>query len=147
MIHGTRYSPSTCSCRTVSCTSSSSRASLRSSAGSYHSNHLYLLHRANQTCSVEELAKKKGVSMAKVSMAWVLSKPGVSAPIIGTTNLKNLEDALGALLSLFSIRDVCADIETSDCRRARGEADGGGDQVPRGAVPAYEHHRPLLSLS
>ncbi|EIW61086.1 Aldo/keto reductase [Trametes versicolor FP-101664 SS1] len=46
---------------------------------------------------VEELAKKKGVSMAKISMAWVLSKPGVSAPIIGTTNLKNLEDALGGL--------------------------------------------------
>ena len=46
-------------------------------------------------CSVEELAKKKGVSMAQISTAWVLSKPGVTAPIIGTTSLKNLEDILG----------------------------------------------------
>ncbi|KAH9899234.1 Aldo/keto reductase [Cubamyces lactineus] len=46
---------------------------------------------------VEELAKKKGVSMAQISTAWVLSKPGVTAPIIGTTSLKNLEDILGAL--------------------------------------------------
>ncbi len=61
---------------------------------------LYSLRSADSLCSVEELAKKKGVSMAKISMAWVLSKPGVSAPIIGTTNLKNLEDALGALCSL-----------------------------------------------
>ncbi|CDO77777.1 hypothetical protein BN946_scf185041.g9 [Trametes cinnabarina] len=46
---------------------------------------------------VEELAKKKGVSMAQIAMAWILSKPGVTAPIIGTTSLKNLEDSICAL--------------------------------------------------
>ncbi|EIW61081.1 Aldo/keto reductase [Trametes versicolor FP-101664 SS1] len=46
---------------------------------------------------VEELAKKKSVSMAQVSIAWMLSKDGVSAPIVGSTNLKNLEDIIGAL--------------------------------------------------
>ncbi|KAI9066915.1 Aldo/keto reductase [Trametes sanguinea] len=46
---------------------------------------------------VEEIANKKGVSMAQVSLAWIMSKPGVTAPIIGTTSLKNLEDILGAL--------------------------------------------------
>ncbi|KAI0355232.1 Aldo/keto reductase [Trametes cingulata] len=46
---------------------------------------------------VEELAKKKGVSMAQLSLAWIMSKPGVTAPIIGTTNLSNLEDILGSL--------------------------------------------------
>ncbi|CDO77778.1 hypothetical protein BN946_scf185041.g10 [Trametes cinnabarina] len=46
---------------------------------------------------VEELSKKKGVSMAQISIAWILSKPGVTAPIIGTTSLKNLEDILGGL--------------------------------------------------
>ena len=29
-------------------------------------------------CSVEELAKKKGVSMAQISIAWSLSKDGTS---------------------------------------------------------------------
>ncbi|KAI0789331.1 aryl-alcohol dehydrogenase [Abortiporus biennis] len=43
---------------------------------------------------VEELSKKKGISMAQVAIAWVLSKEGVTAPIVGTTSLKNLEDIL-----------------------------------------------------
>ncbi|PIL33259.1 transporter [Ganoderma sinense ZZ0214-1] len=47
--------------------------------------------------SVEELAKKKGVSMAQISMAWVLAKPHVAAPIVGTTSLANLEDILASL--------------------------------------------------
>ena len=34
--------------------------------------------------------------MAQISLAWMLSKPGVTAPIIGTTSLKNLEDIIGA---------------------------------------------------
>ncbi|OCH87251.1 Aldo/keto reductase, partial [Obba rivulosa] len=46
---------------------------------------------------VEELAKKKGVSMAQISIAWSLSKDGVTAPIVGTTSLKNLEDIIGAV--------------------------------------------------
>lgn len=33
--------------------------------------------------------------MAQIATAWILSKPGVTAPIIGTTTLKNLEDILG----------------------------------------------------
>ena len=36
--------------------------------------------------------------MAQISLAWILSKPGVSAPIIGTTKLSNLEDILGESL-------------------------------------------------
>ncbi|KAI0072179.1 aryl-alcohol dehydrogenase [Panus rudis PR-1116 ss-1] len=43
---------------------------------------------------VEELSKKKGISMAQVAIAWVLSKEGVTAPIVGTTSLQNLEDIL-----------------------------------------------------
>ncbi|KAH9830913.1 aryl-alcohol dehydrogenase [Rhodofomes roseus] len=46
---------------------------------------------------VAELAEKKGVSMAQVALGWSLSKDDVTAPIIGTTSLKNLEDILGAL--------------------------------------------------
>ncbi|OJT07162.1 hypothetical protein TRAPUB_1977 [Trametes pubescens] len=46
---------------------------------------------------VEELSKKKSASMAQIATAWILAKPGVTAPIIGTTSLKNLEDILGAL--------------------------------------------------
>ena len=44
---------------------------------------------------IEEIAKKKGVSMAQISLAWTLVKEPVAAPIIGTTSLQNLEDILG----------------------------------------------------
>lgn len=47
--------------------------------------------------SVEQLAKQNNVSMAQIALAWVMAKPGVTAPIVGTTSLENLEDLLGAL--------------------------------------------------
>ncbi|KAI0083597.1 aryl-alcohol dehydrogenase [Irpex rosettiformis] len=46
---------------------------------------------------VEAIAKAKGITMAQVALAWILSKDGVSAPIVGTTNLDNLKDILGGL--------------------------------------------------
>ncbi|EED80642.1 predicted protein [Postia placenta Mad-698-R] len=50
---------------------------------------------------VEELSKKKGVSMAQIFIAWSLSKDVVAAPIVGTTSLANLKDIIeGALLQL-----------------------------------------------
>ncbi|KAF8803249.1 Aldo/keto reductase [Phlegmacium glaucopus] len=46
---------------------------------------------------VEKIAKAKGVSMAQLSLAWIMSRDGVSAPIVGTTSLENLYDLLGAV--------------------------------------------------
>ena len=54
-------------------------------------------HTGRPSCRVEEIAKKRGITMAQVAVAWVLSKDGVTAPIVGTTNLDNLKDILGAL--------------------------------------------------
>jgi aryl-alcohol dehydrogenase-like predicted oxidoreductase len=45
----------------------------------------------------EELAKKKGVSMAQIALAWTLHKDGVAAPIVGTTSLDNLKDLIAAV--------------------------------------------------
>ncbi|HET7657655.1 MAG TPA: aldo/keto reductase [Bacillales bacterium] len=46
---------------------------------------------------VAEVADNRGVPMAQVALAWVLQKEEVSAPIIGTTKMHYLEDALAAL--------------------------------------------------
>lgn len=46
---------------------------------------------------VEEIAKKRGISMAQVSVAWCLAKDFITAPIIGTTKLQNLEDCIKAI--------------------------------------------------
>jgi aryl-alcohol dehydrogenase-like predicted oxidoreductase len=45
---------------------------------------------------VGEVAKKRGVPMARVGLAWMLSKPFVTSPIIGATKPKHLEDAVAA---------------------------------------------------
>lgn len=46
---------------------------------------------------VEELAEQKGVKMAQIALAWLLHKDTVDAPIIGTTSVKHLEEAVEAL--------------------------------------------------
>jgi aryl-alcohol dehydrogenase-like predicted oxidoreductase len=45
---------------------------------------------------VVELARERDVKPAQIALAWVLAKPGVTAPIIGATKLSHLEDALAA---------------------------------------------------
>ncbi|KAK0457463.1 aryl-alcohol dehydrogenase [Desarmillaria tabescens] len=46
---------------------------------------------------VEEIAKRRGISMAQVAVAYSMGKEGISAPIVGTTSLANLEDLIGAI--------------------------------------------------
>jgi aryl-alcohol dehydrogenase-like predicted oxidoreductase len=35
--------------------------------------------------------------MSQVALAWLIARPGVTAPIIGATKLSHLESAIGAL--------------------------------------------------
>ena len=46
---------------------------------------------------VTEIAAQREVKPAQVALAWILSKPAVSAPIIGASKPYQLEDAIGAL--------------------------------------------------
>ena len=43
------------------------------------------------------VAAARGVSPAEVALAWLLAKPGVTAPIVGATKLEHLETAVKAL--------------------------------------------------
>jgi aryl-alcohol dehydrogenase-like predicted oxidoreductase len=45
---------------------------------------------------VNEVAAARGVSAAQVALAWLLHRPGVTAPIVGATKVSHLEDALAA---------------------------------------------------
>jgi aryl-alcohol dehydrogenase-like predicted oxidoreductase len=42
------------------------------------------------------VAGEQGVAPAQLALAWLLHKPGVTAPIVGATKLEHLEDALAA---------------------------------------------------
>jgi 1-deoxyxylulose-5-phosphate synthase len=45
---------------------------------------------------VAQVAAERDVPSAQVALAWLLHRPGVTAPIIGATRLGHLEDALAA---------------------------------------------------
>jgi aryl-alcohol dehydrogenase-like predicted oxidoreductase len=52
---------------------------------------------------VGEVAAARGVSSAQIALAWLLHKPGVTAPIVGATKVKHLDEALaGQELTLSS---------------------------------------------
>jgi len=45
---------------------------------------------------VVEVATERGAPPAQVALAWLLHKPGVTAPIVGATKPGHIEDALAA---------------------------------------------------
>ena len=46
---------------------------------------------------VAEVASARGIPRAQVAMAWLLGRPGVTAPIVGVTRASHLDDAVAAL--------------------------------------------------
>jgi len=61
--------------------------------------------------AVRAVAAERGVPAAQVALAWLLHKPGVTAPIVGATKLAHLEDAL-----------VAVDLRLGDAELAKLEA-------------------------
>jgi aryl-alcohol dehydrogenase-like predicted oxidoreductase len=47
--------------------------------------------------AIQEVAEGRGVPMARVALAWVLSKPVVSCPVVGATKPHHLRDAVAAV--------------------------------------------------
>jgi 1-deoxyxylulose-5-phosphate synthase len=55
---------------------------------------------------VAEIAAQKEVTMAQIALAWLLHKEWVDAPIIGTTSVEHLEQAVEALDISLSSSDI-----------------------------------------
>jgi aryl-alcohol dehydrogenase-like predicted oxidoreductase len=45
---------------------------------------------------VETLADGRGLKPAQVALAWMLHKPGITAPIVGASKMYQLEEAIAA---------------------------------------------------
>ncbi|WP_181707784.1 aldo/keto reductase [Chthonobacter rhizosphaerae] len=58
--------------------------------------------------AVGKVAESRGLGRAQVALAWLLAKPGVTAPIIGATKMSHLDDALSALGVTLSAEDIAA---------------------------------------
>jgi 1-deoxyxylulose-5-phosphate synthase len=57
---------------------------------------------------VGELAAKRGVSNAQIALAWLLHKPGVTAPIVGASKMQQLEEAVAAIDVQLSEAEIAA---------------------------------------
>ena len=53
-----------------------------------------------------EVAGERGLPPAQVALAWLLHKPGVTAPIVGATKPGHLEDALAATDVVLSPEEI-----------------------------------------
>jgi aryl-alcohol dehydrogenase-like predicted oxidoreductase len=56
--------------------------------------------------AVAAVAEPRGIARAQVALAWVLSKPVVTAPIVGVTKPGQLDDALAALTVTLSPEEI-----------------------------------------
>ena len=56
--------------------------------------------------NLEKFAKQRGISMAQASLAWMLSKPFLTAPIVGTTAVKHVEEAVAALDIELTVEEI-----------------------------------------
>ena len=43
-----------------------------------------------------EIARNRGVKPAQIAMAWLLGKPGVTAPVVGVTSVEHIEEAVAS---------------------------------------------------
>lgn len=60
--------------------------------------------------AVAAIADERGVTRAQVALAWLLRQPGVTAPIVGATKPKHLDDAV-ASVDLRLSDDECKRLE------------------------------------
>ncbi len=61
--------------------------------------------------AVEKVARARGVVPAQVALAWLLQRPGVTAPIVGATKPHHLTDAVAALSLMLTTAEI-AELES-----------------------------------
>ncbi len=58
--------------------------------------------------AVAAVAKARGIPRAQVALAWVLQKPGITAPIVGASKMGHLDDAVAALKVKLTAEEIAA---------------------------------------
>jgi aryl-alcohol dehydrogenase-like predicted oxidoreductase len=86
------------------------RVTTRADSDAY-ADQLYVEEDFDVVDAVRALAAERGLSPAQIALAWVLRQRAVSAPIVGATRLRHLEEAIAAV-----------DVVLSDDEAARLEA-------------------------
>ncbi len=56
--------------------------------------------------ALDTLAARRGLPHAQLALAWLLHKPGVTAPIVGASKARHLDDAVAALSIQLSTEEI-----------------------------------------
>ncbi len=70
--------------------------------------------------TVNEIAQGRGVTAAQVALAWLLHQPVVTAPIVGASKMKHLDDAIAAVEVKLTEDEVKALSKGYQTRRIMG---------------------------
>jgi aryl-alcohol dehydrogenase-like predicted oxidoreductase len=62
----------------------------------------------NVVDTLGKVADQRGIPQAQVALAWLLSRPGVTSPIVGATKPHHLEDAVAALRIQLTKEEIAA---------------------------------------
>ena len=83
---------------------------------------------------VESLASAKGVTLAQLSLAWVINQGADVFPIPGTTNLKHLEDNVNASNIMLTTEEA----EKIASAAAKIKGDRGNERYMKMTYHAFE---------
>jgi aryl-alcohol dehydrogenase-like predicted oxidoreductase len=66
--------------------------------------------------ALEQVSQARGATITQIALAWLLSRPAMTSPIIGANRPEQLQDALGALEVTLSAEEVKQLDDASDWR-------------------------------
>ena len=56
--------------------------------------------------ALDEVAARRGATPAQVALAWLIARPGITAPIVSATSVAQLEEILGAARPQLAAEDI-----------------------------------------
>ena len=56
--------------------------------------------------ALDDIANKHGATPAQVALAWLIARPGITAPIVSATSVEQLHDVLAAAQVALSVHDI-----------------------------------------
>ena len=87
---------------------------------------------------VKAVAKELGASPSQVALSWLLTRPGVIAPIIGARKIEQLQDNLGCLSVELSVKHLQR-LNTSSQPKPIFPNNFGATEMFRSAVDGESH--------
>ena len=58
--------------------------------------------------ALDEVAARRGATPAQVALAWLIARPGITAPIVSATSVAQLKEILGAARLQLAAEDIAA---------------------------------------